>query len=214
MEQSNNHKREQWIDVTRGLAMLCVILGHMGYETLDVAIFSFHMPLFFLLAGYFQKPSDSKTFIKKRARQLLVPYVFTCAALILFTQANNLAKILFHRDDAQSSVYLLVEWVKASLLGSGSRTDFLWVHSDIAVGAIWFLLALFFAQMLVNLFVDQKFGVLWILGTAALGMVSAHFFWLPLSVQAGAAASIFVAAGYIFRNGGVHCYGLSAEGVL
>lgn len=198
--------RERWIDVARGLAMLCVIVGHMGHGKLvKIWIFSFHMPLFFLLAGYFQSVCATRTFAMKRAKQLLVPYAFTCIALIAFTQLNNLAKIVLHMNDAQAAGYLLNEWIKAGLLGSGARTDFLWIHSDIPVGAIWFLLALFFAQILVNLLIDQKHGFLWILGITVLGIVSAHFFWLPLSIQAGAAASIFVAAGYLYRNksGGV-----------
>lgn len=58
MERCNNHRREQWVDVARGFAMLCVILGHMDYESLNIAIFSFHMPLLFFLAGYFQRSSD------------------------------------------------------------------------------------------------------------------------------------------------------------
>lgn len=156
---SKTDNRLHWVDVARGLAMLCVILGHMGLDNLNIFIFSFHMPLFFLIAGYFQKKQKPSIFIKQKAKSLLIPYLFTSAALILATQLNNTAKIIFHRNDAESTIYLFVEWVKAVFLGSGARKDFIFVKSDIAVGAIWFLLAMFFAQVLVNLLINKnKFG--------------------------------------------------------
>ena len=153
---SKTNDRLHYVDVARGLAMLCVILGHMGFDNLNIFIFSFHMPLFFLLAGCFQKKQESMLFIKKKAKSLLVPYLFTGIGLILATQLNNTAKIILHKDDALSASYLLIEWLKAICLGSGSRVDFLWIKSDIFVGATWFLLALFFAQVIVNLLIDKN----------------------------------------------------------
>ena len=199
---SKTDDRLYWVDVARGLAMLCVIIGHMvGYENLDILIFSFHMPLFFLIAGYFQKKEKVIVFAKKKTRSLLVPYAFTCVCVIFLTQINNFAKIVLHREDAISARYLLVEWIKASLLGSGSRKDFLWIKSDIVIGAIWFLLSLFFAQIIVNLLIDKKSGLVCIVLIAVAGIVSSKFFWMPLSIQAGAAASVYVAVGYVYRNG-------------
>lgn len=153
---SKTDNRFHWVDVARGLAMLCVILGHMGFDNLNIFIFSFHMPLFFLLSGYFQKKQEPMLFIKKKAKSLLVPYLFTGIGLILATQLNNTAKIILHKDDALSASYLLIEWLKAICLGSGSRVDFLWIKSDVFIGATWFLLALFFAQVIVNLLIDKN----------------------------------------------------------
>ena len=62
---SKTDNRLHWVDVARGLAMLCVILGHMGLDRLNIFTFSFHMPLFYLLAGYFQKKQEPMLFIKK-----------------------------------------------------------------------------------------------------------------------------------------------------
>lgn len=205
---SKTDDRLHWVDVARGLAMLCVILGHMGLINANYIIYSFHMPLFFMIAGYFQKKQDSTMFIKKKARLLLIPYLFTGAVLIFSTQLNNTAKIVLHRDDASSSLYLLKEWVKAIILGSGARKDFIFIRSDIVVGAIWFLLALFFAQVIVNLLIDKKYGFLSTVLIAVIGIISAKFIWLPLSIQAGAAAAIYVAVGHVYNyvwRGGVHC---------
>lgn len=45
--------RLPYMDVAKGMGILCVIIGHMGNEAINRIIFSLHMPLFFLISGYF-----------------------------------------------------------------------------------------------------------------------------------------------------------------
>lgn len=204
METNNYLGRLCWVDVVKGFTMLLVILGHLGLERINIIIYSFHMPMFFILAGYFQKDQEHKAFVIKKSKSLLVPYLFTGIVQILATQINNIAKVIVHRDDACSATYLIKEWTKAIVLGSGSRKDTALIQSDFVAGGIWFLLALFFAQAIVNLLVDKnkRGGVLLIVIIAIAGIVSAKFIWLPLSIQAGAAASIYVTLGYIWNEHG------------
>lgn len=46
-------KRLDWIDIAKGIAIILVIVGHTvpNPSPLRHAIFSFHMPVFFILAG-------------------------------------------------------------------------------------------------------------------------------------------------------------------
>lgn len=47
-------KRDLSFDIAKGIGMLAVILGHMSLPArLSGFIFSFHMPLFFLINGFF-----------------------------------------------------------------------------------------------------------------------------------------------------------------
>ena len=70
MEKSKN--RILWVDASRGIAMLLVILGHCigslndpGYKF----ILSFHMPLFFFLSGYCAKKEEQfRPYLKKKAK--------------------------------------------------------------------------------------------------------------------------------------------------
>ncbi len=90
--QSSLPGRESWIDVAKGWGILLVVLGHAlrglqnvellpasGWShALDAWIYSFHMPLFFLLSGFFmekavQRPWDRA--LKDRAKTLLWPYL-------------------------------------------------------------------------------------------------------------------------------------------
>lgn len=55
--------RVEYIDITRGLAMLLVILGHCNMfieAPLNKFILSFHMPLFFFISGIFAKSTSNK----------------------------------------------------------------------------------------------------------------------------------------------------------
>ena len=47
-------ERNRVFDIMKGVGILSVILGHMDIESYwRNVIYSFHMPLFFILAGYF-----------------------------------------------------------------------------------------------------------------------------------------------------------------
>lgn len=47
--------RIAYLDAAKGCAILSVILSHLWIPELTHLLFSFHMPLFFVLAGYFLK---------------------------------------------------------------------------------------------------------------------------------------------------------------
>lgn len=50
----SSRPRQQWIDVAKGLGVVLVVLGHsplVGYGALRGLIYSFHMPMFFAIAG-------------------------------------------------------------------------------------------------------------------------------------------------------------------
>ena len=65
--------RQDWLDLTKGIAILLVVIGHVfrgytaaglfpEYQTafayIDYTIYSFHMPLFFLLSGYLYRQRE------------------------------------------------------------------------------------------------------------------------------------------------------------
>jgi len=94
-----SQKRLDYLDMAKGIGIFLVILGHIEYiqESTLKWIFSFHMPLFFVVGGilaYIKKESERpvKEALKKRARGTLVPYV--SFSLILLTM-NGLDLFLF-----------------------------------------------------------------------------------------------------------------------
>lgn len=71
--------RNTSISIAKGIAIICVVIGHAGAPgRLSYLLYEFHMPLFFMTAGYFfnlnylDHPGD---FIRRRFKGLYVPFV-------------------------------------------------------------------------------------------------------------------------------------------
>lgn len=141
-------ERVRYFDIAKGVAILCIIAGHMGNTAINKFVFTFHVPIFFLISGYFLTNSMSiKCFVTKKYRQLIRPYIITSICIIIGVSLRNIIKT--------SSLEYLVEdvktWFIASMYGSGTieyNKPFYMKH----IGAIWFLLASFIALLLYDIF--------------------------------------------------------------
>lgn len=131
-------KRIEYIDIARGIGILLVVLGHNDFALVSPfayqVIYSFHMPLFFFLSGYFINPSiGSWEFIKKRFNSLLKPYLFTIF-MIYFVSVS------FEKMSFQTALFRIAK----SLYGSGYYID--WVQ-------LWFLPHLFVVSLYAYVFI-------------------------------------------------------------
>ncbi|MDE6846647.1 MAG: acyltransferase family protein [Lachnospiraceae bacterium] len=68
--------------ILSALTIIMVVAGHCGYHIMTVGelfpYYSFHVPLFMFISGYFYKDSEEKhplEYVKKKVRRLLVPYL-------------------------------------------------------------------------------------------------------------------------------------------
>ena len=105
MRSQINNKRIEWIDVAKGYGMILVIWGHMVNGKLDLWFNSFHMPLFFFLSGYvFQYKEGFKTFLKKKAKALVVPYFCLGIPMLLFQLMLN---VLNNSFSVESTIDLI-----------------------------------------------------------------------------------------------------------
>ena len=78
------NKRIDWIDTAKGLGIIFVTFGHAYPYALTEWLFPPLMPLFFFLSGYvFSCNVPFSTFIKKRIKTLLVPYIFLGIIVVL-----------------------------------------------------------------------------------------------------------------------------------
>ncbi|MGB0880815.1 MAG: acyltransferase family protein [Polaribacter sp.] len=76
-------KRISWIDQVKGFGIILVIYGH-NLPYIESYIYSFHMPLFFFIGGLFHPNQINIGIIKKRAKQILIPYFLWSFLLFLF----------------------------------------------------------------------------------------------------------------------------------
>ena len=73
-----------WLDIAKGIAILLVIIGHMGIpRTMSNIIYSFHMPFFFLMSGFmFSTNRPLRQNIVRETQKILYPYL-TCSVIVL-----------------------------------------------------------------------------------------------------------------------------------
>jgi len=146
-------QRIRFFDIAKGIAILAVVLGHSAIEANDFMpshtaqiilslCFSFHMPLFFILSGYFMHPERRFRWMKE-AKQLLFTYVVT--ALCVLVGVTCVATL-----DHESRAIALRQWGMAAIYGSGDISNLVLWRVDLRIGAIWFLLALFWARLLLH----------------------------------------------------------------
>lgn len=86
--------RTEWIDLAKGMAIFLMVCGHTSIpKSLSNWIWSFHMPLFFIVSGLLFSPDRYHSFIafvKKRCRTLLLPYVVFTVVAICYSPVKSL----------------------------------------------------------------------------------------------------------------------------
>lgn len=76
-------QRSITVDVMKGLGIILVVLGHTIHNSdLHEWIYTFHMPLFFIVAGLFLKTGDD--IYLKRCKTILIPYLFFAVITFLY----------------------------------------------------------------------------------------------------------------------------------
>lgn len=191
-------KRIDYLDVLKGIGIILMIIGHSygRNTTLGKFIFSFHMPLFFLISGYFFKPKDPKYLFTKNVYRLLVPYISTCILMTLLALFKNILS-------GNNTSIVIKDWIIASMYGMGSSLKQTIIPNVKPIGAIWFLLALFLSECFFNSILKlKKYMPLYlpVALSAYIGISTSKYIWLPLSVQAALVSVVFLYVGYISKE--------------
>ena len=193
-------KRIEYFDIAKGIAMLCIIVGHMGMESVNQFVFTFHVPLFFLVSGYFLNDRLSvREYAKIRAKQLMIPYAVTSVILVI---SGTIASYIW-LGTKEGAFFGFLNQVLTALYGSGSPAHMIQFVEGIyafPIGAIWFLPATWVALVIVRYFMNWKYCGICIVIVAILGYSSSKAFWMPLSIQAGMTAAAFVYLGMLARR--------------
>lgn len=129
-------KRDESVDLLRGIGILLMIMGHVGFgDPFSNWIHAFHMPLFFIITGYFLKPCTNLKELKattiKRTKKLLIPYC-------VFSAVGYLLWIVLKNDSSIWEPILKILWKNQEGIP--------------VVSAIWFLTCLFFAELIYKSF--------------------------------------------------------------
>ena len=135
-------ERIYWLDFAKSYGMFLVFLGHIleaywlnGYAAAFVPykfIYSFHIPLFFMLSGYVSRDSDLDFYTYLRTKlfpRLIIPFIFFNCSFIL---------IEFSRDIVSGSLDFssLAQALWELMMGQPSNV------------VTWFLLCLFWVKVI------------------------------------------------------------------
>lgn len=72
-------KRLEWVDIAKGIGIFLMVMGHSGIpRSMHDWIYSFHMPFFFILSGYFfvSGKYTLKELVRRKVKTILLPYFF------------------------------------------------------------------------------------------------------------------------------------------
>lgn len=167
--------RDSSFDIMKGIAILLVVLGHSVPDQASASgiasyslylmrtiIYSFHMPVFFFVAGYFMHiplKEGFQKFIKDKSIRLMVPY-FTIG-LLYFPFKLLLSKF------ANQQIHPQDIW-----------KIFIGINPD---GELWFLYCLFFISILIALLVKRvSLGLLIISFIISIFSENINIFSMPM----------------------------------
>lgn len=133
-----------WADHVKAFAIWLMVLAHLGMHNAywETVIYSFHMPVFFFISGYFDKGKEfSLALLKKSAKSLIVPYFFfsICAFSICWVSPYLHPELYHHGSIPQS---FLKAFVGLFLMEDQVRS-----YAFMPLGPLWFLVSLFWVRV-------------------------------------------------------------------
>ncbi len=178
-------KRLDYIDTLKAIGILLVILGHISNPGTKF-IYSFHMPLFFIISGFFIKFDISfKKFITSDIKRLIVPYfIFSIFGVCVET----IKRFALHRP-----ILDYVHEIKAVFI----YMDFQHLINSYA-NILWFLPALFFARLLLYLIHKNIKNILLQIGLIIFLFIAGLYLELPFALDEAMNALLFVFVGNMY----------------
>lgn len=195
---------EKWIDVTKGIGILLVILGHNNFDQSFLTIIhAFNMPLFFFISGYlfhYEKYKQQPNyFISQRFKRLVVPY-FVTNIIILCTFI-----LLFFFKLGPFNNRPALKPLIGVFYGNGAPLNPPTMFTNLLNVPSWFLLGLFCASLILYIiaYSQEKHGLF---GSSLLcflvvlfGFKISKSVFLPWSFDIACVSMIFMFPGYLFN---------------
>ncbi len=188
-------KRILWVDIAKALTILSVPISHtipLEYM-LRAVIFSFHMPLFFILSGFTTKlAEDWKTLVKRLKKNFIYLIIPTFLVLMIFTLTDTLSK-----GDITGYFPNLGFWLHEFFIEK-------YPNGFYTASAVWFLVAMFWAKLVMDLvnvtFKTEKNGIFFFF-LGILGVCMGIFeFRPPCFFDLGLVGAFFMYIGMLWRK--------------
>lgn len=195
-------KRIHWIDLCKAVAIFAIVLGHvLRGGAVQQYVLSFHVPLFFLLAGVVFSSGNNGflSFAKSKARLILLPYaIWAAISCIIYAFGGGFAADVLGVNIIQDDSVL------------GTIIGFVYGNESVFTMApnlpLWFLPCLFAVYMMMyaaDKYIPDKYmmiftSICFILG--GLNVNLAHIYGLPYNIENAIFMSGFFALGMCIRR--------------
>lgn len=167
--------RNEMVDVSKGLAILLMVIGHSGLPLVfHDFIYSFHMPFFFIISGVLYKGQyNLRDYFYNKVKKLLIPF-------LLYATINIILRSMYYNESIITYIF------RHSYSGCES--------------ALWFLPILFLASM-TNHVVRNKYYLpfLILLAMALSSFLSLNNISLPWSLSILPLSIAFVFIGRLYN---------------
>ena len=195
-------ERLEYIDNLKAIGICAVVLGHCSHSLnllphqITSFIYLWHMPLFFIVSGFFIKQLTFKSAILKYSqyvRAYIVASIVTLASVIIVSILND------------SNILEIIKNLLISILwGSGASRSAELFGNLPSIGPVWFLLALFWACSVYSFlcYKIKDYYSLFIICVALwlFGATTINYIRLPFSIQPGLCAILYLYVGDIIRK--------------
>lgn len=179
--------RVEWIDNLKSFGILAVILGHIS-NPYTPFIFSWHIPLFFFISGFFIDPrKDFNSTTANNIFKLLIPYI---VYMVIGVFADILKRILLERpplnyyDEIAAALYYI---------------DISKIHHYGLV--LWFLPTLLVCRTLLYLAIRYSCLYLCILPAIIFSYLIINYnIKLPFAIDKAILSFFWIWNGYIYKN--------------
>ena len=176
--------RLDYFDIAKGICFIAVVWGHFMSTYGTIFCYTFNLPAFFVISGYFlNKKKSVGEYAAVKVQQLLLPYVYTGCVMIFLS-------FVLKMDVA--------EWIGRVIYGAGLKPQQPFMNVGF-VGPIWFFLALYFALIIARIGISSIWGSVVIVACVMVGYFSSQLIWLPFGIQAGMVLSGYVYVGYLAK---------------
>ena len=188
-------RRNPIFDMMKGIGIILMLVGHMGFPSwVNQFIYSFHMPLFFFLSGYFSHYPNKISFgdsLKTNYSRLVLPYIVTMLFLIIWAILIGLIKNDYH---------LVIRHCLSLLWGSMDGIDSKWGYVDNC--PMWFLLALFWGKVIwdqLSKLGDKAVIIAFCISVSSI-IIDQWFKMVPWSFLQGLSSVMFIGIGWFFNH--------------
>ena len=164
IEKTTQHNRISWVDVAKGIGIIFVIIGHV-YRSNPVLvwIYSFHMPLFFILSGWLRgcnrKQIEWKPFIRRKTESLIVPLLLFLLITFLYWLAVERHFRGFEIGPMWFLPVLFFAEVIAEIIVNCADEKFVW-RWVLLSGGILYIFSRFIDVSTVTVWIPRCFGAL------------------------------------------------------